>query len=238
LLTSTPSIGVDASAFFNALTGFSDPPRMQHLVMAPTHLRERMVKLIERETRRALDGQPALIRAKMNSLVDERVIQALYRASNAGVTVQLNVRGICLLRPGVPKLSERISVISIVGRYLEHPRVFHFLSGGDDEVYLASADWMPRNLDRRIELAFPVQTPECRKKVLDALDVMFRDNVKGRRLGADGTWKVPARPATEAPFSAQQVIYEQTRRGFERRESASPEVFEPITSTTAPRLPR
>ena len=229
LLTASPGIGVDASAFFNALTGFSDPPRMQHLVMAPTHLRERVLKLIERETRRATDGQPAMIRAKMNSLVDERVIQALYRASNAGVTIQLNVRGICLLRPGVPKLSERISVVSIVGRYLEHPRVFHFLNGGDDEVYLSSADWMPRNLDRRIELAFPVDAPECRKKVLDALDVLFRDNVKARRLDADGIWKVPARPPADPPLSAQQVLYEQTRRGFDRRESASPEVFEPIT---------
>ena len=228
LLTSSPSIGVDASAFFNALTGFSDPPRMQHLVMAPTHLRERVLKLIDRETRRAQDGQPALIRAKMNSLVDERVIQALYRASNAGVTVQLNVRGICQLRPGVPKLSERIFVVSIVGRYLEHPRVFHFLNGGDDEVYLSSADWMPRNLDRRIELAFPVESPECRKKVLDALDVLFRDNVKSRRLGADGAWKVPARLAADPPLTAQQVLYEQARRAFERRESASPEVFEPI----------
>ena len=235
LMTSSPSVGVDASAFFNALTGFSDPPRMPHLVMAPTQLRERVLKLIERETRRAQDGQPALIRAKMNSLVDERVIQALYRASGAGVTVQLNIRGICTLRPGVARLSERISVVSIVGRFLEHTRIFHFHNGGDDEVYLSSADWMPRNLDRRIELAFPVETTDCRRKVLDALDQVFKDNTKGRRLGPDGLWKVPARPASEAPFSAQQAFYEQARRAFDRRESASPDVFEPITSKPAPR---
>ena len=235
LMTSSPSVGVDASAFFNALTGFSDPPRMQHLMMAPTQLRERVLKLIGRETRRAQDGQPALIRAKMNSLVDERVIQALYRASGAGVTIQLNVRGICTLRPGIARLSERISVVSIVGRFLEHTRVFHFHSGGDDEVYLSSADWMPRNLDRRIELAFPVETSDCRKKVLDALDQMFKDNVKGRRLGPDGLWKVPARPASDAPCLAQQAFYEQARRAFDRRESASPDAFEPITSKPAPR---
>jgi polyphosphate kinase len=230
LMTASPSVGVDASAFFNALTGFSDPPRMRHLVMAPTQLRERVLKLIERETRRAQDGQPALIRAKMNSLVDERVIQALYRASSAGVTVQLNIRGICTLRPGVARLSDRISVVSIVGRFLEHTRIFHFHNGGDDEVYLSSADWMPRNLDRRIELAFPVDAVECRRKVLDALDQLFRDNLKGRRLGADGIWKVPTRPASEPGVSAQQLFYDQARRAFDRRESSSPTAFEPITS--------
>ncbi|MCX6545995.1 MAG: polyphosphate kinase 1 [Acidobacteria bacterium] len=235
LMTSRPSVGVDASAFFNALTGFSDPPRMEHLVMAPTQLRERVLKLVERETRRAQNGQPALIRAKMNALVDERVIQALYRASGAGVTIQLNIRGTCMLRPGVARLSERISVVSIVGRFLEHTRVFHFHNGGDDEVYLSSADWMPRNLDRRIELAFPVDSPDCRRKVLDALDQLFKDNVKSRRLGPDGVWKVPARHAAEAPFLAQQAFYDQARRAFDRRESASPDVFDPITSKPAPR---
>ena len=132
---------------------------MKKLVMAPSQLRDRLLKLIERETRRAQDGQPALIRAKMNALVDERVIDALYRASRAGVRVRLNVRGICVLRPGVKGLSENIEVVSIVGRFLEHARIFHFQNGGEDEVYLASADWMPRNLDRRIELMAPVEAP-------------------------------------------------------------------------------
>jgi polyphosphate kinase len=228
LLTSSPAFGVDASAFFNALTGFSDPPRMKKLVMAPTQLRERVVKLIEREARRAQDGQPGLIRAKMNALVDERVIDALYRASRAGVRVRLNVRGICALRPGVKGLSENIEVVSIVGRFLEHSRIFHFQNGGEDEVYLSSADWMPRNLDRRVELMAPVEAPDCRRRLLEILDVLFKDNVKARRLLADGTWRVAARPASDAPFVAQASLYELARRGWERRESASPDSFEPL----------
>jgi len=228
LLTSSPEFGVDASAFFNALTGYSDPPRMKKLVMAPAQLRDRILRLIGRETRRAQDGQPALIRAKMNALVDERVIDALYRASGAGVRVQLNVRGICVLRPGVKGLSENIEVVSIVGRFLEHARIFHFQNGGEDEVYLASADWMPRNLDRRVELMAPVETPECRGRVLQILDVLFRDNVKGRRLAADGTWRVPARQAADAPFIAQTALYEHARRAWERREAAPPASLEPI----------
>ncbi len=232
LLTSSPEFGVDASAFFNALTGFSDPPRLKKLVMAPTHLRDRLVKLIERETRRAEGGQAAEIRAKMNALVDERVVQALYRASQAGVTVRLNVRGTCVLRPGVKGLSETIDVVSIVGRFLEHARVFHFHNGGEDEVYLASADWMPRNLDRRIELMFPVDSPECRRRVLEVLDTLFRDNVKRRRLFPDGVWRIPPRPASEPPVLAQQALYDLARRAWERREAAVPPVFVPISGKT------
>ncbi|MDO8837265.1 MAG: hypothetical protein Q7V01_16800, partial [Vicinamibacterales bacterium] len=232
LLTSSPEFGVDASAFFNALTGFSDPPRLKKLVMAPTHLRDRLIKLIERETKRAEAGQSAVIRAKMNALVDERVVQALYRASQAGVAVRLNVRGTCVLRPGVKGLSEHIDVVSIVGRFLEHARVFHFHNGGEDEVYLASADWMPRNLDRRIELMFPVDAPECRRRVLEVLDTLFRDNVKRRRLHPDGVWRIPPRPASEPPVVAQQALYDLARRAWERREAAVPPVFVPISGKT------
>lgn len=228
LLTSSPDFGVDASAFFNALTGYSDPPRMKKLAMAPSQLRDRIVRLIERETRRAQDGQPALIRAKMNALVDERVIDALYRASRAGVRVRLNVRGICVLRPGVKGLSDNIEVISILGRFLEHSRIFHFQNGGEDEVFLSSADWMPRNLDRRVELMAPVEAPECRRRLLHLLDVLFRDNVKARRLFADGTWRVPPRPAPDEPFVAQTALYEYARQAWERRESAPPGNLEPI----------
>jgi hypothetical protein len=188
LMTSDPAIGEDASAFFNALSGYSDPPRMKKLVMAPTNLRDRFLKLIERERRRAESGQAAEIRAKMNSLVDEEMIRALYDASRAGVRIRLNVRGICCLRPGVKGVSETIEVVSIVDRFLEHSRVYHFRNGGDEEVYLSSADWMPRNLDRRIELLFPVPTA-LRGKVLEVLDTMFADNVKARRLAADGTYR-------------------------------------------------
>ena len=228
LLTSSPEFGVDASAFFNALTGYSDPPRMKKLVMAPFQLRDRLLRLIEREIRRAQDGQPALIRAKMNALVDERMIDALYRASEAGVRVQLNVRGICVLRPGVKGLSEKIDVVSIVGRFLEHARIFHFHNGGEDEVYLASADWMPRNLNRRVELMAPVEAPNCRRRLLHTLDVLFRDDVKGRRLASDGTWRVPPRPVADAPVIAQVELYAHARRAWKRREAAPPGTLEPI----------
>lgn len=228
LLTSSPVFGQDASAFFNALTGYSDPPRMKTLVMAPAQLRDRLLKLIDRETRRAEEGQPALIRAKMNALVDERVIDALYRASGAGVRVQLNVRGICVLRPGVKGLSEHVTVVSIVGRFLEHARIFHFHNGGEDEVYLSSADWMPRNLDRRVELMAPVEARGCRRRLLHTLDVLFQDNVKARHLFPDGTWRVPPRPASEPPLVAQAALYEHARRAWERRQAAPPASFEPI----------
>ncbi len=230
LLTASPELGGDASAFFNSLTGFSDPPRMRKLVMAPSQLRERVLKLIDREVRRAQGGQPALIRAKMNTLVDESMCRALYAASAAGVRVMLNVRGACTLRPGVPGLSENILVVSIVGRFLEHSRIYHFHNGGEDEVYLASADWMPRNLDRRIELMFPVESPECRARLLSTLDVLFQDNVKGRRLHPDGTWRVPDRPESESPREAQAVLAERAKKEVERRDSAPADTFTPIQS--------
>jgi len=225
LLTADPQIAADASAFWSALTGYSDPPRLHKLVMAPTTLRSRLMSLIEREQRRAEAGQLAWIRAKMNSLVDVSIVQALYRASQAGVRIELNVRGICVLRPGVRGLSENITVTSVVGRYLEHARAFVFHNGGEDEVYLSSADWMPRNLDRRVELMFPVETAHGRRKVLEALDVLLRDNVKGRRLGANGEWKVPLRRRGTDPIVAQASLHEQAMRAS----AAAPRpTFEPL----------
>src|SRR5262249_35960937 len=157
-------------------------------------------------------GQPAEIRAKVNSLADEDIIRALYQASRAGVRIRLNVRGICMLRPGVEGLSETISVVSIVGRYLEHARIFVFQNGGDQEVYLSSADWMTRNLDKRIELMFPIEDPAAAAKVVAALDVLLRDTAKGRRLHANGEWHLP-RPSPEAPpFDAQMFLHEQAER--------------------------
>jgi polyphosphate kinase len=230
LMTADRAIGEDASAFFNALTGYSDPPRMKRLAMAPTGMRGRLLKLIEREQRRATEGQPAEIRAKMNSLVDEEIIRALYDASRAGVRIQLNVRGICCLRPGVKGVSETIEVFSVVDRFLEHSRVFHFKNGGEDEVYLSSADWMPRNLDRRIELLFPVSA-DCRKKVMDVLDAMSLDTVKSRRLLPDGTYKRKRpRPARgEDPFRSQIHLYKEAQRAQERARAASGVTFEPVT---------
>jgi polyphosphate kinase len=212
LLTSSDVMAQDASAFFSALTGYSDPPRLKKLVMAPTALRRRFLTLIDRERRRAEAGQPAEIVAKMNSLTDEEIIEALYAASRSGVTIRLNVRGICALRPGVPGVSENIEVVSIVDRFLEHSRIYYFLNGGDEDVYLASADWMTRNLDKRIELMFPVEIVEHKAKVLYALRAMFRDTAKARWLAADGEyqWRAPA--SGEPQFRAQAHLREEARR--------------------------
>jgi polyphosphate kinase len=228
LMTSDPDIGEDASAFFNALTGYSDPPRMKKLVMAPTTLRERLLRLIERERHRAEAGQAAEIRAKMNSLVDEDMIRALYDASRAGVRIRLNIRGICGLRPGVRGVSEGIEVVSIVDRFLEHARVLYFRNGGDEEVYVTSADWMPRNLDRRIELMFPLESPELRQKALLVLDSMFQDNVKARVLQADGSYK-RRRPAKgEDVFRVQMHLHREAQRAFSRARAAAGLTFEPL----------
>jgi polyphosphate kinase len=199
---------------------------MKKLAMAPTQLRERVLDLIERERRRASAGEAGQIRAKMNALVDEDMIRALYDASRAGVRIQLNVRGICCLRPGLKGASESIEVVSIVDRFLEHSRVFHFRNGGDDEVYLSSADLMPRNLDRRIELLFPVEAPECKQKVLAALDASFQDNVKARRLLTDGSHR-RRRPARgEEPLRTQIVLYREAQRVLERARAAATVTFE------------
>jgi polyphosphate kinase len=230
LMTSDREIGEDASAFFNALTGYSDPPRMKKLVMAPAHLRDRILRLINRERQRAESGQPAEIRAKMNSLVDEDIIRALYDAAKAGVRIRLAVRGICCLRPGLKGVSDSIEVVSVVDRFLEHSRVFHFKNGGNEEVYLSSADWMPRNLDRRIELLFPVESPEGRQKALLALDAIFQDNVKGRRLQADGTYK-RRRPAKgEEAYRSQIELHREAKRTVERLRAGAEITFEPLRS--------
>jgi polyphosphate kinase len=228
LMTSDREIGEDASAFFNALTGYSDPPRMRKLVMAPTHLRDRVLRLIGRERQRAESGAPAEIRAKMNSLVDEEIIRALYEAAKAGVRIRLAVRGICCLRPGLKGTSDSIEVVSVVDRFLEHSRIFHFRNGGDEEVYLSSADWMPRNLDKRIELLFPVESPEGRQKVLAALEAILQDNVKGRRLQADGSYR-RRRPAKgEEPYRSQIELYQETKRALDRQRVGTGVTLEPL----------
>jgi len=230
LMTSDREIGEDASAFFNALTGYSDPPRMRKLVMAPTQLRDRVLRLINRERQRAEAGQPAEIRAKMNSLVDEEIIRALYDAAKAGTRIRLAVRGICCLRPGLKGTSDGVEVVSVVDRFLEHARIFHFRNGGDEEVYLSSADWMPRNLDRRIELLFPVESPEGRQKVLLALDAILQDNVKARRLQSDGSYK-RRRPAKgEEAYRSQIELHREAKRALDRLRAGSGITLEPIRS--------
>jgi polyphosphate kinase len=230
LMTADADVGQDASAFFNALTGYSDPPRMKKLCMAPTQMRERLLHLIDRERRRAQEGQAAEIRAKMNSLVDEDIIRALYDAARAGVPVRLNVRGLCCLRPGLKGVSEGIQVVSIVDRFLEHARVFHFRNGGDEEVYLSSADWMTRNLDKRIELLFPVEAPEARQRVMQALDAAFLDNVKARRLQSDGSYRRLRPEKGEEPFRMQMHLYRETQALARRARSASEVVLEPLSA--------
>ena len=227
LLTSARAIAEDASAFFSALTGYSDPPRLKSLVMAPTDLRRRFLRLIERERRRAESGQPAEIVAKMNSLIDRRIIEALYAASQAGVVIRLNVRGVCAIRPGLPGVSENIEVISIVDRFLEHSRIYYFLNGGDEQVFLSSADWMTRNLDKRIELMFPVANAEHRSRVLHALRAMFRDNEKARLLTASGEYVRVEAPPGEPPFRVQHHLQDEARERRARARDRAGVVFVP-----------
>lgn len=189
MLTCSESIGEDATAVFNMLSGYSEPLSWNSLAVAPIWLRKKFLKLVHRETRNAREGRQAYIRAKMNSLCDQEMIQALYEASSAGVKIQLLIRGICCLRAGIPNVSENIQVHSIVGNFLEHSRIFDFCNDGHAEVYMGSADWMPRNLDRRVEIVFPVLDEELKKKVLHILDVEFEDNVKAHVLQQDGTYE-------------------------------------------------
>ena len=206
LMTCRPDIGEDASAFFNMLTGYSEQTELKKLIAAPHMLRDRMTALIRRETEAARAGQRAGIFMKMNSLVDERIIAALYEASCAGVRVRLIVRGICCLVPGVPGVSDNICVRSIVGRYLEHSRAFIFRNGGNEEVYLASADMMPRNLNRRVELMFPVEEPALRLRIKKLMRAQWRDNVQARELAPDGRYYPVS--GGKSPFSSQDFCME------------------------------
>lgn len=189
VFTCHEAIGEDATAVFNMLSGYSEPLSWNELILAPIWLRSRFMRLIERETKRARDGKPARIIAKMNSLCDDGIIAALYEASAAGVEIDLIVRGICCLKVGIPGVSEHIRVRSIVGNFLEHSRIFYFLNDGEEEVYMGSADWMPRNLDRRVEILFPVLDPELREKVKHILTVELSDNTKAHVLKSDGNYE-------------------------------------------------
>ncbi|MBQ0001534.1 MAG: RNA degradosome polyphosphate kinase [Clostridiales bacterium] len=188
VLTCDERIGEDATAVFNMLSGYSEPKRWNKLLVAPIWMKNRFLKLIEREAEHAKKGQPAHIVAKMNSLCDPVIMSALYYASSCGVKIELLVRGICCLKVGIPGVSENIQVRSIVGDFLEHARIFYFLNGGAEEIYLGSADWMPRNLDRRVEIVFPVEDEDIKAELMHILDLEFKDNVKAHLLQADGTY--------------------------------------------------
>jgi polyphosphate kinase len=188
LFTRNSDIGADLTDLFNALTGFSRQSVYRKLIVSPGSMRSRFLDLIEREAEAAREGRPARIIAKMNALVDAALIEALYVASQAGVQIDLIVRGICCLRPGVPGVSEGIRVISIIGRFLEHSRVYYFANGGEGEVYFGSPDWMPRNFDRRVEAATPVEDPVLRRRLLSLLEVCVADNRQAWELSADGSY--------------------------------------------------
>jgi polyphosphate kinase len=206
--------GEDASALFNLLTGYSRSDNWNRLIVAPSHFADRVSQLIDRECAHADAGRPARIIAKINSLVDPQIITQLYRASQAGVKIDLVVRGICCLRPGIPGLSDRIRVTSIVDRYLEHSRIAYFQNGDDPEVFLSSADWMPRNFRRRVEIMFPIEDARLKRRLVDGiLAVDLADNVKARELQVDGTYRrvsppKPGEPAIRCQAEFQKMAVE------------------------------
>jgi polyphosphate kinase len=212
LFTTNPKLTEELATVFNTLTGLASYPGLEKLMVAPFDMSRRLIALIERERDNAIAGKPARIIAKLNALVDQEIIEKLYEASCAGVKIDLVVRGICCLRPGVPGLSENIRVVSIVGRFLEHSRVYYFENGADNIVYLSSADWMPRNLVRRVEVAFPIEEPALRKEIVnEVLPAFLRDCVKARELQPDGTY-VRLHPAEGAAASQAQLFFRERSR--------------------------
>jgi len=211
MFTCKRQYGEDATAVFNMLSGYSEPLGWNKLALAPLWLRDKFITLINREKENALKGRPAKIIAKMNSLCDPGIIDALYDASSAGVDIQLIIRGICCLKAGVPGLSETIHVRSIVGTFLEHSRIFYFENNGNPEFYMGSADWMPRNLDKRVEILFPVEEPTLQQEIQKILDIQLADTKKAHILMPDGTYeKVDQRG--KAPLNAQMYFCEHAKR--------------------------
>lgn len=228
ILTCRESYGEDATAVFNMLSGYSEPASWNKLVVAPLWLRDAFTRLIDREIRHARDGKEAHIIAKMNSLCDKEIIEKLYEASNAGVKIELIIRGICCLRAGIEGVSENIHVSSIVGAYLEHARIFYFYNSGREDIYMGSADWMPRNLDRRVEIIFPVEDEFLKKQVKHILDVQLADNLKAYEMTDDGNY-VRIKPLRgKKPASAQETFCREAKRNnepevdFTRRRTFTP----------------
>lgn len=234
LLTCHPQIGEDATAVFNMLSGYSEPLNWNQLVVAPLWLRKRFLRMIQRETDHARAGHPARIIAKVNSLCDRETIAALYEASCAGVQIDLIVRGICCLKAGIPGLSENISVRSIVGDFLEHSRIFYFENNGSPEFYMGSADWMPRNLDRRVEIMFPILDEKLREKTMHILKVQLNDNLKAHVLQPDGTYQKIDRRG-KLPVGAQDTF---CREAVEAAETAHESLDPMVTRVFIPAEPR
>lgn len=228
IFTCDERFGEDATAVFNMLSGYSEPKRWNKLIVAPIWMKDRFVSLIEREAENAKKGLPALIRAKMNSLCDPKIMAALYYASSCGVQVELLVRGICCLKVGLPGISENIHVRSIVGEFLEHSRIFYFENSGNSEIYMGSADWMPRNLDRRVEIVFPVEDEKIKKELEHVLDLEFRDNVKAHILQPDGTYVKPDKRGKVQLNSQMEFCMEATERAVQQKhETKKSRVFVP-----------
>jgi len=226
-LTCKADYGNDASLFFNAVTGRSKLLRFQRLVPAPTAMKPRLLDLIGSEAERAKQGLPARIVAKVNSLQDPDIIAALYKASQAGVEIRLNVRGICCLKPGDPKFSKNIEVISVIDRFLEHARLFYFHQGGDAEVYIASADWMTRNLEKRVELMLPIEETALKRRLIRILEAYFQDNTQASRILPDGTSQRIVREKGKKAFRVQDYFYQQAKREAKAREHERAMTFEP-----------
>ena len=212
LFTCRPDFGEDAGALFNLLTGYSQGHTWRKLIISPYQLSDRIRALIDRERKHAEEGSQARIIAKMNAVVDPGVIESLYAAGRAGVRIDLIVRGICCLRPGIPGVSDNIRVISIVDKFLEHSRIVYFHNGDEPELFLSSADWMPRNFRRRVEIMFPIEDPRLRSRIVDGIiGVVLADNVKARRLLADGSYE-RVQAARGEPLVRSQVEFQNMAR--------------------------
>lgn len=228
ILTADDSIGEDATAVFNMLSGYSEPSKWNQLLVAPIWLRDGFLRLIKREIANAREGKKAHIIAKMNSLCDATIIEALYEASCAGVQIDLIVRGICCLKTGIPNVSEHITVRSIVGTFLEHSRIFYFYHDGKEEVYMGSADWMPRNLDKRVEIVFPVLDEELKKQVIDIVQIQLSDTAKAHELQVDGTYKkVKVMDKHQKTLSSQDYFCKQAKKRQKMKQETMNRTFRP-----------
>ena len=229
MLTCSEAIGEDATAVFNMLSGYSEPLSWNKLAVAPLWLKKKFIYLIEREAKYAREGKGGHIIAKMNSLCDKDVIAALYEASASGVKIELIVRGICCLKVGIPGVSENISVRSIVGNFLEHSRIFYFENDGKAEIYCGSADWMPRNLERRVEILFPVENESLKEKLKHILNGQLKDTEKAHVLNAKGIYEKVDRRGKEIYNSQDAFCKEAVEAAKEKKDSTNPRVFIPET---------
>lgn len=226
-MTCNRELGNDAITWFNAITGSSQIQQFAQIESAPIGLREKLLEMISVETDRARNGDQGFIMIKLNSLADPDMISALYKASQAGVQIQLNIRGICCLRPGVPGLSDNITVTSVIDRFLEHTRILYFHHGGDERVFISSADWMPRNLDRRVELLVPILDDQCKRRVINILKASLRDNVRARKILPDGTSQRPESTPTR-PHRSQLEFQRRAREGAEAAFERNRTTFVPV----------